>query len=274
MTIAEVTSQWWTRHQIPMGRTSFWQIGPLHLWVQRLPHQWHFAWEHDDDWLDPTIRVIPLLENERPPDHTQQIRFTFKDASNELSLAPALADRPLVTALETPIQVLPGEEIVLYVSSPLWLRAEMTDPPKHLTDIPTFRMSDTWFGQVTSLGGELAYASQTLAVFQLQDVPFRPHCAITAVRVRNSGESPLPIDRLNLPMPRLSLFYSPRSGFWTDTITLERREDQEFAGLRLDHAAPPEAAPTQFVAAPRIGDDTSHVVRAFSSIFRNHRGDQ
>ena len=267
--MAESTSKWWGRHQVPFDRTSYWQIGPLHFWVKRLPHQWFFSWEHSSDWLDSTVRVLAQLENEDPPDGIEQSRFTFKDSNTEVSFSPRLSDRAMVASLETPIQILTGEEVVLYISSPLWIRVEMTDPPKYLEDFSTFRLSDTWFGKADTLGGELAYASRAPAVFQLEDVLFRPHCAITAVRVRNLSESTLPLDRINIPLPRLSLFYSPRSGFWTNTITLERREGNEFAELKLDQQAPSEASPTQFVAAPRNGSDNHNVVRAFSSFFRH-----
>jgi hypothetical protein len=269
MNLAEITGQWWNRHQIAIGKTSYWQIGPLHLWVKRLPHQWFFAWTHTDNWLDSTVKVLSQMENEEPPPHIEQARFTFKDAGTELSFAPRLADRAIVTWLETPIHVLPGEEVVMYVSTPLWIRAEMTGTPQTLQDVTCFRLSDTWLGDVTSIGGELAYASRTRAVFQLEDITLRPHTAITAVRLRNLGETQLPLDRINLPMQRLSLFYSAKTGFWTDTMILERRDDEaEFANLRLDQQAPPEAAPTQFVAPPRVAADSHTVVRAFNSLFR------
>lgn len=262
-------TQWWGRHRISERRTSYFQVGPLHLWIQGLPHQWRLTWEHSSDWLDATVRLLPELENEDPPDGITEERFTFRRSSENLSFAPCLADRAVVSRLETPLHVLPGEDVLLYVSTPLWLRIEMTDPAKLLREVPTYRLSDTWFGPVSTIGGELAYASRTPAVLQLQDIPFRPHCAITAVHLKNLGATSLPLDRLNLPLPRLSLFFSPRSGFWTNMVVLERKEDAELASVRLDRQPPKEALPTQFVCKPRLEDGNSNMVfRAFSAIFR------
>jgi hypothetical protein len=267
-------SQWWGRHRIGERRTSYWQIGPLHLWIQNLPHQWRLSWEHSDDWLESTVRVLPELENEDPPAGIFEERYTFAESGVELSFSPSLADRPVVTRLETPLHVLPGEDVMLYVSTPLWLRLEMTDPPKSLREIPSYRLSDTWFGPVGEPGGEVAYASRTHAVLQLEDIAFRPHCAITAVHLKNLGETSLLLERLNLPMRRLSLFFGSRSGFWTDMVTLERKEDSELAELRLERQPPPEASPTQFVSQPRVGTPESNMVfRAFSAFFRE-KGDQ
>ncbi|MCM2282289.1 MAG: hypothetical protein NDI61_10640 [Bdellovibrionaceae bacterium] len=269
--MAQMTSasQWWGRHRITQRRTSYWQIGPLHLWIQNLPHQWRLSWEHSDDWLDPNVRLLPELENEDPPDGILEDRFTFRESADQLTFSPALADRTVVTRLETPLHVLPGEDVMLYVSTPLWVRVEMTEPHRFLREVPSYRLSDTWCGPVGAPGGELGYSSRTPAVLQLQDVLFRPHCAITAVHLKNLGATSLHLERLNLPFPRLSLFYSPRSGFWTEMVVLERKEDAELASLRLEHQPPPESSPTQFVAEPRLaGENENMVFRAFSALFR------
>lgn len=265
--------QIWGRHRIAERRTGYWQVGPLHLWIQNLPHQWRLAWEHSDDWLDATVRAIPELENEDPPDGLNEERFTFGESSEGLSFSPRLADRTVVTRLETPLRILPGEELTLYISTPLWIRVEMTAPHKTLREVPTYRLSDTWFGPIGSPGGELAYASRTPAVVQLEDIPFRPHCAITTILLKNLGSTLLPLDRLNLPLPRLSLFFSPRSGFWTDVVALERKEDAEFASLQLKRQPPADAAATQLVAQPRdSAGETNMVFRAFSAFFRERSG--
>ncbi len=269
MTRTTSATQWWGRHHIAERRTSYWQIGPLHLWAQRRPHQWRLSWEHNDDQLEPTVRQIHDLENEDPPDGINEERFTFRESGEALSFVPCLADRTIVTRLETPLRVLPGEDVTLYVSTPLWVRIETLEPAKLLSEVPSYRLSDTWVGPVGRPGGELAYASRTPAALQLQDIPFRPHRAITAVHLKNLGATSLPLESLNLPMPRLSLFFSPRSGFWTEMIALERKEDAELAAVRLKRRPPPEASPPQFVGQSRIQDgDSNMVFRAFSAFFR------
>ncbi len=267
-------SQWWGRYRIGLKRTAYWQVGPLHLWIQHLSHQWRLSWAYTDDWLDPTIRVMLDMEKELPPDGIYENLFAFRESSDELQFSPLLANRPVVTKLETALNILSGEEIRLYISTPLWIKVDMTNPAKPVREIATFRPSDTWFGPVATPGGELCYSSRTPAVLKLDDIPFRPHCAITAVNLRNLSTSPLKLERLNLPMPRLSLFHSQHSGWWTDMITLEWKEDnQGLTSINLERQPPGEAAPTQFVAAPRLGTaEPNMVFRAFSAIFRE-RGD-
>jgi hypothetical protein len=261
-------SSWWGRHSVEAGRIDYWQIGPLNLWIQHLAHQWRFSWVHSPDWLDPRVRSVPSATQESIPPEAENLHCAFLDSREDLIFAPTLANRPVVTRLATPLQVIPGENVTLYVVSPLWLRVEMAQPSKPLHEFPIFRLSDTWFGPMSS-AGSLCYASSSPAFLELREVPLRMHCAITAVTIRNSSANALPIDRLNIPLPQLSLFYSPRTGFWTDAITLEHNEGAEMATLRIDRQPPADAAPTQFVTGPRqTVADTGTVFRAFSAFFR------
>ena len=259
---------WWGPHAIPLDESRFWQIGPLRLWALHRLYQWQLSWEHGADWLAPDIHVNVARGAPEPSRQASRVRCAYRESVNEIAFHPALADRSLVTKFEDAIRVLPGEEMQLYVCAPLWLRIETMQPAKTMAELPIFRLSDTWFGP-TGPAGELAYASRVPVYLQLRDVPLRLHCAITSVVVRNSGADSLTLDRVNIPMPRLSLFYSRRSGFWTDALTLERREGSELASMRSLQEPPPEAAPHQFIASPRTGPvEENAVVRAFSGLFK------
>ena len=262
-------SSWWGRHTVGPDRTDLWQIGPLDLWVQHLSHQWKLSWKHGNDWLLPRVRAVPGSKGEPIPPDAQQVHCVFgSDSREEVIFAPSLPDRPVVSRLATPLQVLPDETVTLYVLSPLWLRVEMAHPMKLLQEIPIYRLSDTWFGPMSSLG-ELCYASTVPAFLDLREVPLRLHCVISAVSIRNLGSDSLALDRVNVPLPRLSLFYSPRTGFWTDAFSLERKDDTEMAEIKLTHQPPHDASPSQFVSGPRRPDaESGSVIRAFSAFFR------
>ena len=94
------------------------------------------------------------------------------------------------------------------------------------------RPSDTWFGPST-LEGELCYESKTAVRFNLDNVPRRPHRAISVVRIRNRTDTQLSLERLKIPLPNLSLFGTEDGQLWTESITLERDEDGENATVKL-----------------------------------------
>jgi hypothetical protein len=266
-------NSWWGRHPIDSGRTDFWQIGPLNLWTQHLPKMWKLSWHIGSDWLDSRIRCVPGVQAESISLNAQHTHCALNEPQDDIIFSPVLADRPLVTRLTTPLFVLPNESINVYILSPLWLRIELSKPNKKLHELPIFRLSDTWFGPVGAGGGMLCYANSTTVFLDIRDVPLRLHCATTAVTIRNSASSNLCIDRINIPCPNLSLFYSSRTGFWTDSVTMERNEATELANIKFDRQPPADAAPTQFVAAPRQTIAVSSpVFRSFSALFDRHSG--
>ncbi len=261
---------WWGRHSTQLERVDYWQIGPLRLWVHPLPYRMCLTWIQQGDWLNPHVRTGPGEKTEPPPLASKTVTCAYGHGTkDDIVFSPALPDRASIVRLNSQLNVLPGEEVTLFILTPLFLRIEQADPSKLLHEIPIYRSSDTWFGPMDSTGS-LGYASPSRAYLELKDVPLRPHSAITSITIRNLGGTPLHLDRINVPSTRLSLFYSQTSGFWTDRLALERRDDDEMAHLRLDKQPPPEAGPTQFISGPRSAeDDGIPAIRAFSRIF-NH----
>jgi hypothetical protein len=262
-------SSWWGRHTIEASRTLLWQIGPLQLWIQNRGSQIRMIWSRNADWLDPRVRTVPAGGADVPPLHAEEVTCIFGSQSNdEVLFSPSLPDRSVVTRLAKPMRVMPGEETTLYILSPLWLRIETANSNRLLHELPIFRFSDTWFGPMSD-AGDLCYSSTSAAFLDLREVPLRLHCVISAVRIRNLGSDYLPLERVNIPLPRLSLFFSPRTGFWTDSVTLERKDNSEMASLRVDRQPPADANPSQFIVGPRQATaEANTVVRAFSAIFR------
>ena len=269
-------SSWWGRHAIEPGQKHFWQIGSLRLWVEHLPQSWQLNWVNAGDWLDPVVRAVAGGQGVQLPSagvaRTQQMTCMFNEAKEELIFSPLLPERAVITHLKHPIHILSGELVSLYVLTPLWIKIEMAEPSRVLAEIPTFRMSDTWFGPM-SRSGDLCYASPGETFLQIREIPLRLHCAITAIRVRNLGSKSLEIERIKVPLTRLSLFYSSRTGFWTDAVTLEAQDDSgagaDMASMKLDKQPPADVGPTQFVSAPRVAaPDNVSVFRAFSRLFR------
>lgn len=270
------TNNWWGRHTVRASTTSFWQIGPLRLWVENAGHVWQISSLQNRDWLEPNIRVTPELSLSdsaaQPPSEARTISCVFGEATaSEISITPLLGDRSFVTRLRAPLQIMANETVELYIVTPLWLRIKLVHDGRamrEMQELALFRPSDTWFGPV-SHEGELCYSSQAPAYFSLSNVPLRLHCAITAVSIRNSDSDALNVDRFTIPLPRLSIFYSPTTGFWTDRISLERNDDREMAAVQLDHRPPTDAQATQFVGAPRISPESNNAIRAFSTFFKD-----
>lgn len=261
--------EWWGRRKVPVGSAGNWRIGPLGLWIQRLEGEWRIASETGDDPLDDS------LQEELPADAGDLLQKEYVDRyvtagkSEEIVLSPALADRPVVTSSEKPLSVPSGEEAIVYVSSPLWVRIEAGKPANLLCEIPVFRPSDTWFGPDTT-EGELCYASRTFHRVRLEDVPVRPHRATTAVKIKNRAKSMLALERMQVPVTHLALFRASGGRLWTQDVVFERESEDNFVALRLSGRSKPSAAAGEIkqISGPRIPPSGNIVMRAFTSLFK------
>ena len=256
-------SNWWDTYDVPMGRTLRWQIGPATLWVTRKPVEWSVG---RVDGRDPVDNRLAIADDSEAPDgdEVDVSRFAVRDESLAVRLTPALPDRPVIFKAARPFFVPAGEEATLFVSSPLWLRLDVGEKATELLDSPLQRPSDTWFGPDT-LTGELCYASRTSARLHLEEIPVRPHRAITAVRIVNRAESSLPLENLKVPVPGLELFASGDGHLWTAALTLEREEDRDQARVRVT-GRPQVTTSLTPVAQPRTPTSRGVLIDAFGGL--------
>ena len=242
---------WWGKFDVEPDQTLIWHIGPLTLAIRRLAQEWQVMYNRAEIMSDDTSNWS-LTSSEPPPEqfaHTE--RFVFTSTAKNLMLTPMLADRSIVTRPSVPFYVPAGQETTIYVSSPLWMKIEAGDPLVTLQEMVIQRPSDTWFGSST-LEGELCYASRTQGRLKLEELPLRPHRAITPVSIRNLKDKPLFIERLNLPVTHLSLFSTSNGTLWTQTVTMIQAKDKDEAVLHIDKSPPSlHAAQATFVNGPR-----------------------
>ena len=260
---------WWGTFEIPEGRAGRFRIGPIDLWAERRRVEWRIAFTRGTDAFDSTLSIeVPC----QPIDliaMTDVFRYAVSEGENRLTLSAKLPDRAVVCRPEKPVVIPPGEETIVYVGSPIWIAlAAGPAPGKPLLETPTHRPNDTWFGP-TNLDGELCYAVRGFWRTELEELTFRPHRAITRVRIQNEAPEALAAERLNLPVPRLRLWCSKDGRLWTDDVTFTHTENDEFAMLRLDSKSHTnhQAEGAKKLAEPRVLTSSSIVLRAFNSLF-------
>tara|TARA_R110001592_G_scaffold167131_5_gene402520 strand:- start:10216 stop:11034 length:819 start_codon:yes stop_codon:yes gene_type:complete len=259
--------KWWGQFDIPVNSAAQWQIESLLFGVHHVDKEWQIAYERlsNDDSLHNQIRFTKEMFDHR--NYSNTTRHVFRKSSSMLELKPQLADRTVVTRPSTPISLAPGEEVTLYISTPLWVQFEVGGKKDSaIEDLAINRPSDTWFGSSTR-EGELCYASQTTGRLNLDNLPTRPSRAITPLVVVNHAEDKLLLQRIALPVPLLSLFSTPEGILWTQPATLIRDDDGGMAELKLGKEAPKEAKDAVRINKARRQPEKGMLVRAFSSIF-------
>lgn len=246
-----------------IGQCGEYCVGPLTLYLKRMSDEWQLAHERQPDARE--LHRISVSSLEAIPASLDVRRFVFSNCPTSFRLQPALLDRPMVVKTRQPVGIPSGEQLTFYISSPLCLQIELQHPSCLLEELPVLRLSDTWFGPSTQVG-ELCYADRTHARHSKEELPFRPHRAVTPVTILNNAPSMLVIEKLSIPVPLLSVYGAADGALWTEPLSLQRDDAHGFAEVKIGKVADYAAGAT-LLAEPRRKVEKHLLVRAFAGIF-------
>ena len=267
MTVPEDTGTWWGSYEVPQAEARRWQIGPLQLTAIRQDPEWRILYLRDRARIEGDDEVALTTDLAAPPADVEVLRIMSADARARLTLAPAAADRPLVVRPETSVLVLPGAKARLFLSTAVWVRVEVGEPGRKVLDVPSWRLSDTWFGP-SPRQGELCYAVRTSARLHLENLPVLDHRAISEVSIENRTREGFSLERFKLPTPNLSLYADSDTHLWTQTVTVRLREKDALAEVDLGTGPPEAARDPVLVAGPRTEVARNILERAISGLFQ------
>ena len=274
-------SVWWGTFTVAADTGGRWEVGPTTLWLYRTPREWRVLHRAptNPSTTDPmsnrsgaTVPVEPDEIDEVLSPDAQGItttRHTFRKTGDQITLRPALADRRVVSRPDHPIQVPTKEAVTLYLSTPLWIQIVLPDSDQKIQELPSHRMSDTWFGNTTT-NGEFCYASRMSGRLELERVPRRLHRAVTPLKIANKGEEPLLLERVQLPVPYLSLYMTSQDDLWTDTVQMTRKPGTQGADIQIKSGPPAHAGDARLLQPPRNEAKTGLFTSgfgAFGSLF-------
>jgi len=239
-------------------------VGPLELRVARMAHEWRVAWHSGTDALDPHLEVAVPAAVEPPPSNFEVRRYASPRITRQLELRLALADRPIVVRPDHAFVLPPRDEIVFYVSTPVWVVLWAAGPETEFFEAPSFRPSDTWAGRDT-MSGELCYSGRTRARLTPENIHWRPGRAVTAVTLRNRAADALELERVSLPMRHLALYHDASNRLWTDGVVAQRPSDAGEIDVRV---VPPPIDEATRLAVPRRGVDRTRLARVLGALFK------
>lgn len=257
---------WWEPVELAVGQSWRYNVGTLLLYLQRGDSEWQLAWRELEDIAE-HYRVVSEPAEALPAELPAE-RFVFQKVPGRFCLKPRLLDRPVVVKNLQPVHLPAGEHVTFYISSPVCVVVELSKPVMLAREIPTLRLSDTWFGPSTR-EGELCYATRTHARSRLQDLPRRPHRAVTPVTVHNQSSEVLTIDKLSIPVPYLAVYGTAEGVLWTDPVSLRHTTGSALAVLDVDKHLPASVGKVTRLAEPRMAVQRGSLVRAFTSMFSN-----
>lgn len=256
---------WWGEFSFEHQETKCWRVGERALLIKRKATEWNTwniesAAEEDVDIMVSDGAEIDLESS------LVFGRFLEKSTSEKIKVTPLLADRTMIARPASPLTILAGEKIQLFISSPIWFCAETWPSGKCLVDLPFWRPSDSWFGSST-IDGQLCYAKYTSAKTELDELDFHPHRATTAITVFNRHSKALTINRINVPVNFLSLYSDNKNQLWTSRISIKIEGESADVELVIDKHFSSEFEPHLLVSCPRISSEHGKIIRRISNLF-------
>jgi hypothetical protein len=257
--------KWWGPQDFKLGQTRAWRLGSLSVRITRTQNEWQLEYHrphHQSEFIQDWEPLDVDMAFSQP--NTLQ-RYLFPYTHNNLALYPRLADRSVIVKPINPIFIPAGHQATLFVSTPLWLAGFLSDNHQPLFDLPINRPKDSWFGPDT-LRGELCYATPVEGRTDLNLLIPRAFRAITPVHFHNTSNSVVQLDRMNLPVPALPLFYHSETGrIWTSQIDVTHEADNKPPRIRMENRTPPQAGQVTFIQPPRQAE--SSLLTMFDSFF-------
>jgi hypothetical protein len=257
--------KWWGEINFELNEAKTWRIGQRKMSVQRKAAEW-LIWnektgeESFEDLVLERTTFTDLIIDTLPQ------RYLVKSTQKNLIAKPLLADRSIIVRPHSALNILPGEKIELYVSSPLWLAFYANEETLSISDLPFWLPSDSWFGPNTMVG-ELCYSKYTDAKLTLDNIQKRSHRAITTINISNEHDEVLTIERISLPTPFLNLYVDATHQFWTDKVNLIHHLDGDRPSFDIKNLIK-ESAKTDLtlVSAAREVADANTFMRSIKSL--------
>jgi hypothetical protein len=245
---------WWGARALTPGRAWVLELGALTLWVARGRREVRIGVVPGEDALSDRLSLDERDVDEMPPSAAVS---RYPVAVDEVGLLPRCADRSVVVRTEVPINVLPGETVPVFVTTPAWVGVQLRG--LIVAEIPTVRPSDTWYGP-NPRQGSLCYASRSTARLDPARLEALPARVVTELVLSNVGRQPVPLDRVRVPVPALALYAGADGRLVTDRV-LVVADDRDEARV--------EVAPRtgeQALSAPRRPDPEGMFMRALALV--------
>lgn len=249
-------------YSMPPGTISAWQIGPMELVIESRAQEWRLHWDYNQEPLSDRFGFNP--KHEESYEHMNTERMAYSHKSDTLTIKPQLADRPIVIRPEISFYVPPKEEIKLFLTTPLWLSLKSGE--SIIREIPSFRLTDTWFGPMDDRG-EYCYAAKISARLDVHELKMLYHRAITSIVIKNRASDALLLERIKLPIPHLSLYRGEDGMNYTEEIIVEREKSGKTVQINLGKRPDKDFPLSHKLIGPRKHLESSFVSRTLSSIF-------
>lgn len=241
----------WGPLNLSPGQTTHRHIRRLRLWVRREVGRSLFA----TDLVDGS-GVEAVVSEARKSSEVPWQTIVGVD-QKEISLSPALPDKPVLLKAPHPVQILPSGELSLVIAVPVWIKLEAGVT---ILDAETDPMLRTWFGDAQA--GESAYALE-IEDWMLASAAQRGAAHVhVPLRIRNDSQSLLSFQRLLVRVVHLSIF-SEGSTLFTNDVSVTFRSVNQYSQISFSNTSSLDGGGGRLVQEPRERVSDNLIRRSF-----------
>lgn len=214
-------------------------VGALELYLELLKNEWQVRHRYVND--DETSKEKPIQLStlkQLPQLELNLMRFIHSEQGRNVRFVPRMANRNIVAKPYQPIYLPANQTVTIYISTPIWLALKIGDQKDSLLELPSFRLSDTWFGPKPHIG-ELCYSSHFTGRVDLASLPRRESRIITPVRVSNEASDNLKIEKISIPCEFMEIYQNEKGELWTQELSLSRQQNKKTTNLVIDKVKHP-----------------------------------
>lgn len=192
----------------------------------------------------------------------QEVLHFYSGNSGELILVPALPNKAVVFRNNKNIKVSAGESTRLFFTIPLSMQFyfdEVKDENR-LIEVPTRRLSDTWFGEIDE--GEPAYSIGSTYFKSISEAETRVWEALASVEIVNNTFGVLDLQRLILRVEEFNL-YRKGNQILTNHVTIEFKGQEQVESVNLSTRDDIHGNKFEMLASKRLSDSKKLLRRSF-----------
>jgi len=233
-------------------------LGPLHVWIQRKYEEIWIAHGYEEE--------LSALEKpeETVPEGIGWSRWACTAPDRPIQFTPVFPDLPIVVGSEFPLKVSTGARLRIYTRVPVWLRITLENPGYQLTEIPTVRLSKTWFG--TPLEGELCYWLTTKARRDLSQVEKKPFVVNCPIWIINDAEEELNFEKFCFRVERLGI-HRFEDELWAGETKIVHQGEELNSEITMTGKLPSGPGRGVQLSKPRNPVQKSLATRTFKKLF-------
>jgi hypothetical protein len=177
------------------------------------------------------------------------LSWAFDTSDFQIYLRPMLPDRMLTVKPETPFRLAKNAQIRVYSRVPVWVGVYSGSEYNHkLLEIPTVELSKTWFGDM--FNGTLSYWLPTRASRVISSEMYNVYTSICTFNIHNTSGEELVIDKINLPVERLGLYFY-EGQLYSDEMDITYKGGEQKSDIFMQGKAPAACPEAVFISPPR-----------------------